>query len=1439
MIKRRLSPIVVKNLAGDRDLTVGYCGTHTVDDLAVALGVRTLGARTEPLVLEPGQVFDGDRGQFVESEQCVLGEPVDASAGREVDGERTDFELVVVGGSCCGQRWPLGSLSALSSQPTSRPVVIGRTNADVSVSDPTVSVIHAILERDSNHRFVLTDRGSRNGTFVNEHRIDQSVIECGDVLRFGSIEMELRPVNLGDRPVGLASFGATRFNRPPRHLRRNSQAPIEVPVPPPPMIGRAPFRVSAVAVPLLFAVGMVMITKQILFVAFAVMSPVMMVANAISDRRSNRDRARRDLAFFHSQLLAFSSQLELASGTVRSAREEMFPDLAEVLRRTALPSRRLWERRPEHHDFLRIRLGRGDFRWTPAFASEVPLGNFEIDEILNQYAYIPNVAIDVNLEKGAILGVSGPRPVGLAMLRSLLVQVACHHGPADVRIVIAAGPDRIVDWDWLKWLPHLDPHADVAIGSDEITVLAKSLMARTASDRSVARSQSSSPSPVTLVVLDVDSSTLTELPALRSWFEHSDRPCSMAVLTDAVDTLPSSCTSVLSISEAAAPLAQLTDPGTGASVPGILLNCLVQTEAVEAARNLCRYTDPESTVAGAMLPTAVSLAELLGFSSLADPDELSGELVRRWSGRSGRLERSHGAPIGVSEHGPLTIDRDTDGPHGLIGGTTGAGKSELLRSIVVSLALQSPPTDLTFVLIDYKGGSAFDECAKLPHVVGMVTDLDEALSARAVVCLEAELRYREQFLRSVGASDRDSYVRMQNPRGPFPRLAIVVDEFAALKTELPEFIDALVDVAQRGRSLGVHLLLATQRPAGVVSDLIRANTELKIALRMQETSDSVDVIGAPDAASLPRHRRGMALARFGSEQSVSFQAAYTGGVASVGEEPISLHPFALGVPPSEVKGPTERNSTTELQVLVQAARDAHQLIGGVAPRRPWPDPLPETLKLQSVPQSREREQILCGQSVLVPNVGITDDPANQSQGTLRWDLDRGNLLLIGARRADTTAALHTLGVSFAAGNSPSDLHVYGVVSQGSALSDLASLPHVGDVVAISDRVKLLRLIRQLSAELAERSTNSQRAGIRPVFMLLIDGLASLKLELDDPTQPLSAWDQLMRILVEGPRVGIVSALTIDRPSLVSGPLAAVAEQRWLFRLNDRLDYSLFGVRGTDVPALGPMRCIDAQSELIAQIGSADDFGDTAARAWDRPEAGAQPVPVRLLPNQVLASNLPLANLEQRPWILPIGISDVTLEEASAYAHPGEHLLVTGPSRSGRTSVLASLAASAADDAVVIVVAPSRSPLPSLVPSATALRADQIATLGLLLEGESTSGRPVLVLIDDAELIEDQGGLLTRLVGDEDPNLFVGVAVRPELLRANYTHWSRHIRRSRLAVLLRPSDLDAEFAGISIPRRGIPSEVGRGFLSQNGSLELVQFAFPDPILDHLNAFGRAA
>ena len=291
---------------------------------------------------------------------------------------------------------------------------------------------------------------------------------------------------------------------------------------------------------------------------------------------------------------------------------------------------------------------------------------------------------------------------------------------------------------------------------------------------------------------------------------------------------------------------------------------------------------------------------------------------------------------------------------------------------------------------------------------------------------------------------------------------VVIDEFAALAAELPGFMDALVNVAQRGRSLGMHLVLATQRPAGAVSANIRTNTALRIALRVLDPADSADVLDSPEASTIGRHRPGRAFARFGPGELVEFQCALVTGVTAA-QQGVRVVPAPDGIPISESETASGDQIPDDLTRLAAAAITAWDGWGGSPPRQPWPDPLPTTVSLDS----------LTVEAGPIAVFALADDPNQQTQYPLEWDPDQGNVLLVGSPGSGTTTALGTLGISLTSRYSPADCHLYAIDSGSGQLAPLMALPHCGAVVGPDERDRIRRLIRRLEDELDQRLGQSR------------------------------------------------------------------------------------------------------------------------------------------------------------------------------------------------------------------------------------------------------------------------------------------------------------------------------------------------------------------------------
>jgi S-DNA-T family DNA segregation ATPase FtsK/SpoIIIE len=595
----------------------------------------------------------------------------------------------------------------------------------------------------------------------------------------------------------------------------------------------------------------------------------------------------------------------------------------------------------------------------------------------------------------------------------------------------------------------------------------------------------------------------------------------------------------------------------------------------------------------------------------------------------------------------------------------------------------------------------------------------------------------------------------------------------------------------------MHLVLATQRPSGAVSDDIRANTDLRIALRVQDAGESTDVVDVADAAHLPRHRPGRACIRLGPGEVVTVQTALATAAPAERRARVRLRPFTFAAAEPAAAGAQGASGPTDLDRLVDACAAAWSATGRPLPRRPWPDPLPAVVDRSTLPPGA---------------TALADHPDGQCHVPVGWDPGGGNLAIYGVGGSGTTTTLLAVACSLAETAGPDRLHLYAVDHGAGELAVLAGLPHTGAVIAAGERERQARLVRRLRAELDHRRAGT--AG-EPSVVVLVDGIAAFLAQFDD-VAGIEVLDAFERVFADGPEVGIHVALTAARPGALPAALASLVRQRWVHRLADPLDVAAAGVPGR-LPALVAGRFVDLVSGLVAHTGTTPAGWAAAVEAsaarWRGTPAGAAPVG-ELPATLVRAPGRPFGD---RPWRLEVGVADDDLGPAALTLWDGEHVLVAGPPRAGRTTALATIAAAAVDGGARVAVLGGRS---SWLPSVEGVEPTTVPDLAEL-DG------PAFVLVDDAEAVDDPDGVLEALVSGSAPGVHVVAGGRAEVLRGLYSHWTRTLRRSRAGLLLRPHlDLDGELLATPLPRRvGVPLVAGRGFLVADGAARLVQVALP--------------
>lgn len=1318
--------------------------------------------------------------------------------GNDRQARHSALELRVVGGPDAGRAVPLGQ---------GRHVVGRGSDVHVRLDDPDVSRRHVAVDVSAGS-ITVTELGSTNGSRLGDAELDAQPRSwpLGATLRLGASALTIAGPDAATAALEAGTAGRTRVRPVVRMTLPPPDVEIAFPRPPaaPP---RRRLAWVAVALPAVGGGLMAWLLRTPTFLFFALLSPVMALGTWLSERWSGRRSGRRDCAAHALEVLAKEAELADAVSADVRAGEAAHPDLGAVVAAARRRTRLLWSRTGGDADALTVRVGCGP---GPTRATRVQPDGSRVRATATDQP----VAVDLRAAGG--LAVVGPRQLALGTTAAVLAQLTGLHPPGQIALALLTDADRLGDWGWTRWLPHLGPGA-VHVGTpdnhgpaedEELSAWLDRLTAqrRASTGHRVGEPRSDAARCWLVVLVDrpLDPRSTATLRA--------GRDAGVLVLTTAAspEDLAVQVDAVLQLTGETGGLAVLRRRGLPDRAQ-VRVDRLPRAVAARFARDLAALS-PALSVRS--LPRTVRLLDLPATGLVLDA---SGGVTGSWSPARDRLVTT----LGRTEQGPLQVDLCRDGPHALVAGTTGSGKSELLQTLIAGLALQHPPDRCSFLLVDYKGGAAFAEAATLPHTVGLVTDLDSRSTARALRSLGAELTRREQVLAEHDAVD----IATLPDDVALARLVIVVDEFATLADELPAFVPGLIAIAQRGRSLGVHLVLATQRPSGVVSPEIRANCTLRICLRTTDEADSRDVLGTTDAAHLPVDLPGRAFLRTGSGAPVAVQIARVAGSAAA--RPAEAPEVRVTTWPVPPRSP-ERNGgtqTTDLSLLCQALGRHAEAVGRPAPHRPWRPPLPETIRAADLTD---------GDSSRVA-VGLVDRPDIQSRDLLELDLEEGGTwLAVGGPRSGRSTLLRTVLAEAVHRYDPDELHVHVIESSGGSLAtDAAALPHAGTTVRGEDALRAVRLVDRLGREVAAR-----RAGTSPdrypLLLLLVDGIEALSTLLDE-ADPARGSAALLRLLRDGAAVGLTCVATADR-AVPGGRLAAVARQRIVLPLPDSADYAVAGIPARAVPELRtPGRALLGEDALECQL------------ALPRPlEAGRPssdtgfPPPIRIveLPGEPL---LPLPATVDGPvdggagLPLPVGPGGDGGAPLVVDLLRTGGLLVAGPPGSGRSTALHAFAQHllALGAGVLRVGEPQDGQGPA--PGARWVEAADDAGVRSWLAG--LDGLPGVVVADDLGTPAEWSALSALPTLGARTGVALVVGGSPGLLSTHFQGPVAALRRGRTGLLLCPGPGDADLLGARLPRTPLPLRPGSGWLVTGGITERVQVARREPSSGQGNRAGQ--
>lgn len=843
---------------------------------------------------------------------------------------------------------------------------------------------------------------------------------------------------------------------------------------------------------------------------------------------------------------------------------KMMPSLEVILQFIENFDARLFEKKREHADYLNVWIGTGrrkaynqiQYREQDTIDPGDNLQEYP-EEMQKKYMYLDNMPIQLALSKVNAIGVLGSRNKLYQFAKNLMISIAGQHFYQDVKMYMIMSEEDRELFSWARWIPNMesdDGNLRYFMYDEESKKHALQFLYSELSARELNGAASFTPDYVVFVYRSDDIKghpILKYVERARSlgftfvFFEEYEE-----MLHYAVDQRI-----YLDNNENVGTVQDIHD---GMNEQHFDYIHEPQARVANAALKLAPVFIDEVSLESS-LTKHISLYELMNIMSAYDLD-----LGKRW--KESKIWESMAAPIGVLASGKtmaLDIHEKFHGPHGLVAGTTGSGKSELLQTFIITLATLFHPYELGFVLIDFKGGGMANQFKNLPHLNGAITNIDGKQIDRSLASIHAELVKRQLLFAQYEVNRIDDYIKLFRDgvaKTPLPHLILIVDEFAELKTDQPEFMKELISTARIGRSLGVHLILATQKPAGVVNDQIWSNSKFKICLKVQDKTDSNEVLKSPLASEIKEP--GRAYLQVGNNELFElFQSAYSGETATIKNVDQSKSFDICKVDLSgkreiiyQQKPEKEEGGESQLEALIQ-------YIGDYCKEENIEKISPICLPALEEVIPYDTEAVVDEVSDVTVPLGVYDDSSRQAQGVLSLNITEGNVLIIGASQNGKTNLLQVIIRGLAERYTPEEARIYIMDYGAGFLSNYGGLKHVAGVVKPSDDEKLKNLFKLIKEDIDKRKeklselglssfASYREAGYRefPQEVIIIDNYSSFK------GMCTEYIDQLTECLREGAAMGVVFILTSPQASSFGLRLLSYFQNRFAFPVNDQSEF---------------------------------------------------------------------------------------------------------------------------------------------------------------------------------------------------------------------------------------------------------------------------------------------
>ena len=1075
--------------------------------------------------------------------------------------------------------------------------------------------------RKSREGYILFVDSKGYGTSLNGREINKSEILSpldfisigpysfclqGDSLYTDSgSDMSFRDVSCTDHVESYACFEYPKFNRSTRIKKLPDDEKIEI-LDPPQEVQKPRTNILTQLFPSIAMLAVIVLLRGVMNttgISYILISACSMGVGIISSIMSIVTERKRYKSDVEKRNTTYQQYIEKKKKFIEEKRKEEAAFLEEkhysIPRELSIVDRflpELFQKEAEDDDFLEVRLGTGEresYKKTDYKKRERVEDGDELmaipEQIQEQYKMIKNVPVTLGLSETSIVGITGSRSDLYNMLKILTLDLAVRHYYTDVQFLYCIGEQDDRAFSWLRMLPHIQNERlnrrNIICDDESRNVLFEYLY----KEMSTRGKNFAGPRLIVFLYKDRDIQTH---PVSELMKNAKDKGVTFLYFNEYMEKLPKNCDVLLKLRGGKG---YKIDCNDSSKTEKFEMYQLEDQHMMKAVRKLapvyCEKINLEST-----LTKNISFFELM---HIYDPEDLN--LERNWA--QAKVAKSLAAPLGVKSKNQvicLDIHEKAHGPHGLVAGTTGSGKSEILQSYILSMAIHYHPYEVGFVIIDFKGGGMVNQFKKLPHLVGAITNIDGREIDRSLLSIRAELKKRQELFAEYGVNHIDAYIDLYKQRQaviPLPHLILIVDEFAELKMEQPEFMKELISAARIGRSLGVHLILATQKPSGVVDPQIWSNSRFKLCLKVQGREDSNEVLKTPLAAEITEP--GRAYLQVGNNEIFElFQSAYSGGSSKIGgvtaQKEFSISKVLFSgkrIPVFEQKKESNtEKEITQLESIVSYiecfcnTKNIERLPFIFLPG------LPEMLQMCD----RKKETVRNG---LCAYPGIYDDPANQYQGDMKINVSAENTFIVGSAQNGKTNLLQVILRSLVAQYTPEQVNIYVLDFGTMTFRNFESLNHIGGVVCSFEEEKCKNLFKMLGKEMAYRKEKLSSVGVSSFAAYLEAGfedMPQIVVMIDNLTAMMEMYlkenDFLLPMCMEGLAVGISFVIANSQTSGITYKYLANFERRIALYCNTSTEYGVLFDGCRVQPYNTPGRCLVSYDKTIyeAQIYLAFD-----------------------------------------------------------------------------------------------------------------------------------------------------------------------------------------------------------------------------------------------------------